>query len=169
VALTGQGLGAPFTALLVAAAYEQAGQSARSLIVIVEAAGPGFTGLGPAASLAPGPEPVDLDSGVLLAFVTGAAAWTIADVTAFSAPDELTAELRRLPEETLYVLGPGVTALAGWTDVHRTEAGSFCTRVWLALARNWNAWSSSRAVIALCDTDLMTGESHLAVLHRTAA
>lgn len=154
VALTGQGLGAPFTALMAAAAYERAGRSTRSLIAIVESAEPGLAGS---------------DSGVLLACEAGDGPWTVAEVAAFETSGELTAGLGRLPEDTLHVLGPGIAPPGGRADVHRAELGSYCTRVWLAMARNWDAWSRSRTVIALCDADVLTGARHLAVFRQAAA
>jgi hypothetical protein len=157
VALSGQGLGAPFTALRVAAAYERTGHSSRSLVVIVESAAG-----------------TQVDSGVLLAFGTDDGLWAVEDVAAFEARAELAERLGRLARDAdgvLLVLGPAVAddlgASAGrHAEVHRAEDGGYCISVWLALAGNWDDWSRSRPVVALCESDPVTGTSHLAVLRR---
>jgi len=171
MALSGQGLGAPFTALRVAAAYERTGRSSRSLIVIVESAA--------------GTQVDSVDSGVLLAFGTDDGLWAVEDVAAFDARAELAERLGRLgrlarlarlardAEGVLLVLGPTVAddprvsaSVSRHAEVHRAEDGGYCVSVWLALARNWDDWSRSRPVVALCESDPVTGTSHLAVLRR---
>jgi hypothetical protein len=172
--LTGQGLGAPFTALRVADAYARTGQSSRPMIVVVESAAPASGDRSGPTEMAP-----ELDSGVLLAFGVGDEPWTVAEVAAFETRGGLTQRLRclaRAEDETLYVLGPALdddfagdfAPGDGHAEVHRVQAGSYCTSVWLALASHWDAWSRSRRVIALCETDPLTGASHLAVLLRHA-
>ena len=47
---------------------------------------------------------------------------------------------------------------------HRTVPGSYCTSVWLDLARNWPAWQRDHTAVVLCDTDPRTGDTQLAVL-----
>lgn len=175
-ALTGQGLGAPFTALRVAAAYASTGQSSRSVIVAVESAATASGDRSGPPEMAP-----EMDSGVLLAFGAGDEPWTVEDVAAFETRGDLTQRIRRLSraeDEALYVLGPAVDDdFAGdlapggrHAEVHRVQvqAGSYCTGVWLAMARHLDAWSRSRRVITLCETDPVTGASHLAVLRQHA-
>ncbi|MFF4412799.1 hypothetical protein ACFYY8_09710 [Streptosporangium sp. NPDC001559] len=161
VALSGQGLGAPFTALRVASAYERTGQSLRSLVAVVECATPAD---------ADRPEPAEVDSGVLLAFDGQPGTGVVDTVYLFDRPQELASRLAELVPESgrlLVVLGPGgdpaVVPDSG-SDLHRAAAGSYCTSVWLALARHWAVWEGVYPVVALCDTDPVSGTSHLAVL-----
>jgi hypothetical protein len=53
--------------------------------------------------------------------------------------------------------------------VCRAAAGSYCTGVWLSLARGWDDWRRSHSAVVLCDTDPVSGLSHLALLRSSAA
>ncbi|RJO78958.1 hypothetical protein D5S18_03735 [Nocardia panacis] len=161
VAITGQGVGSPFTALRVARSYGRTGRSSKSVLAIVESAAP----LSSDRSA-----PVEYDSGVLLVFDAGIGSKGVDGVHSLEQPGDLAALLAGLipgDGSLLLVLGP--TAEPGVlpedvTDVHRVAAGSHCTSVWLALAQNYAQWAAAYSVIALSDTDPLTGVGHLAVL-----
>ncbi|MDD1063730.1 hypothetical protein NMG29_37165 [Streptomyces cocklensis] len=148
-AVSGQGLGGPFSALRVARAY--AGEAGTSVLAIVECRTPD------------GLDAPQEATGVLLAF--GGAAGPLVEPAAADRPAALLREHGRL----LVVLGPTADPAAlgvpAGADVHRVPAGGYCTSVWLALARHWTRWSATYPAIALCDTDPLHGTGHVAVLH----
>lgn len=148
-AVSGQGLGGPFSALRVARAY--AAQARTSVLAIVECRTPDGLDAPRAAT------------GALLAFDAGAG-----PVVEPATGGQL-ADLAGDGGPLLAVLGPTADPAAlgvpAGADVHRVPAGGYCTSVWLALARHWTTWSATYAVIALCDTDPLHGTGHVAVLH----
>ncbi|HEY2443905.1 MAG TPA: hypothetical protein VGI31_12265 [Streptosporangiaceae bacterium] len=167
-AVSEQGLGAPFTALRIASAYAASGRCERlALFVLEQTTFPYADPLGrDTASLA--------DSAALLVFDVGGGweisglAWSDGELTSL-----LTAAAGAgLPRSTLVVAGP-------WTDpraagrhgrsVHRVVAGSYCTSVWLDLARHHENWAREHDAIILADTDPRTGRSHCAVLRLAPA
>jgi hypothetical protein len=160
VALCGQGLGAPFTGLRIADAYERAGQSSRSLVVIVESPTPGPDGHAPGSAVL-----LDLGSEPGTGFGIDAVELT-------DAPGELAARLAAsVPGQgrLLIVCGPGSPAVdpPPGADLRRVPAdGGYCTRAWLALARHWREWQAAYPVIALCDADPGSGAVQLAVLRQ---
>ncbi len=160
LALSGQGLGAPFSALRVADAYERAGRCSEFLLAVVEQAAPAKSG---------GPT---VDSGVLLAFDRSAGFGALATVGCLEKPGELAdrlAGLRSPGGRLLVVLGPGADddVLPGADmDVHQVPPGSYCTSVWLAVAKHLAEWQGGYDTVALYDTDQRSPSyrSYLAVL-----
>ena len=165
-AISEQGLRAPFTALRIAAAFARSGRcGALALLVLEQSTFPQPVALPGSEGLA--------DSGALLLFdddgcyeVGGV--WTAPELS-----DVLDAADRASPGgERLLVAGP-------WTDPRVTEArtaprhqvgpGSYCTSVWLDLARNHRDWAPRYESLVLCDTDPRTGGSQALLLRRTAA
>ncbi|WP_052441696.1 hypothetical protein [Streptacidiphilus anmyonensis] len=152
-ALTGQGVGGPFTALRVADACARTGRGGSALLAVVECAG------ADGASDA---------SGVLLRLDdrAGGAAVEVAAVPT----KELAGELAALvPErgQLLLVLGPGTdpgVAPGERTEVRTAPETSSCTAVWRVLATKWAASRDRCPVVALCAADPVTATTHLAVL-----
>lgn len=156
-ALTEQGLAAPFTALRVAAAYQRAGQATEVVIAVLE------------QTTLPTPYPLAglTDSAALLVLRADAGPGP-RFAGAQSTDDAGRALAARLDgpdaDHTLVVLGPHVTdGIPDHPAVHRAAPGSYCTGVWLELARHWQEWQHTHRRIVLCDTDPRTGRTHLAV------
>jgi hypothetical protein len=167
-AVSEQGLRSPFTALRIADAYAQAGQASTVALFVCE------------QSTLPYRDPLVhdtplLDSAALLCFDTGAGL-TFTATRAGRAGQPLGALL----DEHLPAVPPGRTLLVAgpWTDVaaqdgtglpvHACQPGSYCTSVWLDLARHHEAWAGQYDSVVLCDTDPRTGRSQLAVLQNTS-
>ncbi|MGW1053686.1 hypothetical protein [Streptomyces sp. NPDC002521] len=162
-----QGLAAPFTALRAVSAFHRAGRSRLAVVAVLEQ-----TTLPTRFPLVHDNQLVD--SGALLVFGEGAG-FRVGEVVAIPAgtpPAGRIAEvLAKEPDSTLLVTGP-------WADPdelggpvrhhHRTGSGSYCTSVWLDLARNWPSWQREYTAVVLCDTDPRTGDSQLAVLRSEA-
>ncbi|MER6030919.1 hypothetical protein [Streptomyces sp. NPDC001851] len=159
-----QGLAAPFTALRIISAYQRGGRSRSAALAVLE------------QTTLPTPHPlVDsgelTDSGVLLLLKNGEGLQ--ADTVESS--DDAGATLARLRElaaggpDTLLVTGPWVQErdFGGTARVHRVAPGSYCTSVWLDLARHWRQWQRDHRLVVLCDVDPLSGSGHLAVLHST--
>ncbi|MBM7077231.1 hypothetical protein [Micromonospora humida] len=73
------------------------------------------------------------------------------------------------PDSTLVVAGPWVDAdmlAATGVPTHRVAPGSYCTGVWLELARSHRTWATTYRTLVLCDTDPRTGRSQTALLRR---
>ncbi|WP_159400923.1 hypothetical protein [Streptomyces sp. NRRL B-24484] len=163
-ALCGQDLGAPFSAMRVAGAYERTGQSKRSLLAILDCA--------PADEVTGADGPSN-DSGVLLTFDTGAGPGTVDTVVSVGS-GELAARLAELVPDggrLLVVLGPdgdpGAVPAQG-ADLHRAPREGRGTGVWSALVRHWSEWEGAYPVVVLCDTETASGTSHLLVLRAAA-
>lgn len=157
-----QGLAAPFTALRVISAFQRAGRSREAVLAVLEQ-----TTLPTRFPLVHDNQLAD--SGVLLVFGTdgGPRVTSIESFPPHAPPVPRLAELAvKDPDRTLVVTGPwwahGEVAAA----VHRHQAGpgTYCTGVWLELARHWCSWQRDHGTVLLCDTDPLSGESHLAVL-----
>jgi hypothetical protein len=165
-AVSEQGLRAPFTALRIAAAFARSGRCATLALLVLE------------QGTFPQPHPLAdrdtlPDSGALLLFDDDgsyevAGVWTGPDLG-----DVLDAAARAAPAgDRLLVAGP-------WTDPrviesrapssHRVEPGSYCTSVWLDLARNHGDWALRYECLVLCDTDPRTHRSQALLLRGTAA
>ncbi|MFD7904828.1 hypothetical protein ACFVSN_16155 [Kitasatospora sp. NPDC057904] len=156
-ALTEQGLAAPFTALRIAAAYQEAGRAAEVAVAVLE------------QTTLPTPYPLTplVDSAALLVLRADAGPGP-RFAGAHSADHAGPALAARLDgpdaDGTLLVLGPHVTDdIPDHPAVHRAEPGSYCTGVWLELARHWQDWQHAHRRVVLCDTDPRTGRTHLAV------
>ncbi|MFF3750933.1 hypothetical protein ACFYYH_10810 [Streptomyces sp. NPDC002018] len=163
-AIVQQGLAAPFTALRIAAAYGKAGRAAEVVIAVLE------------QTTLPTRFPLVQDTPLIdsaAALVLGAAGAAPQDggppgfrlgrvSPGTTSPDDA---LRRAADEdgTLLVLGSWVTGDAPYgPDVHRAAPGTYCTGVWLELAEHWREWQRDYHRIVLCDTDPLSGLSHLA-------
>lgn len=151
-AIAQQGLVAPFTALRIAAAYHRAGRCEEVVVTVLEQ-----TTLPIAIPLVHDTPLVDSAVAMLFGGGTGP---RLASVAAGTSLVEL---IGRADPDTLVVLGPQVdrTGLDGLSP-HRIGPGTYCTSVWLALAEHWDTWQDTYRVILLCDTDPLTGRSHLA-------
>lgn len=170
-----QGLAAPFTALRVIEAFRRAGRCREAVLAVLEQ-----TTL-PTRFPLVHDTPLT-DSGVVLLFGDGPvgegtsgeeAGPRTAGVESADGPAAASRRLAELaaddPEGTLLVLGP-------WADprvpdgvrTYRAGAGTYCTGVWLALARHWRDWRREARRIVLCDTEPgpgpHPGRSHLALL-----
>lgn len=157
-----QGLAAPFTALRVISAFQRAGRSRDAVLAVLE------------QTTLPTRFPLVhdnnlIDSGVLLRFGLDAGP-RVTGVESVSADEPVAARIAELvekePDTTLVVAGPWLDAAALADVRHRYQAsgGTYCTSVWLALARHWRSWQRGYTTVVLCDTDPGSGESHLAVL-----
>jgi hypothetical protein len=160
-ALSGQGLGAPFTALRIASAYERTGRCSEFLLAVVEQGAPAHRDRAHAPRT---------DSGVLLAFDRSPGFGVLTSVYSAEYTEELGPRLAALTAgagRLLVVLGPGADPAVlppGRADTHQVPAGNYCTSVWLALAGHLPKWQEAYDAIALCDTDPRFGTSYLAVL-----
>ncbi|MFI9201799.1 hypothetical protein [Streptomyces sp. NPDC053048] len=163
-----QGLAAPFTALRIISAFQSAGRAGRAVLAVLE------------QTTLPTPHPlVDsgelTDSGVLLVLDEGEGLG-VSSVESFPSPEATTARIAELatadPAGTLFVLGPrsgvGASAPAG-ARVHQAGAGSYCTSVWLELARHWQQWQREFTTVVLCDVDPLDHQGQLAVFRAAAA
>jgi hypothetical protein len=157
-----QGLAAPFTALRTVSAFQRAGRSTLAVVAVLEQ-----TTLPTRFPLVHDNDLVD--SGVLLVFDTGAGprVGEVETIPAGTSPAGRVADLvAKEPDSTLLVTGPWVDrdALAEPAHHHRAGPGSYCTSVWLDLARHWSSWQRDYTAVVLCDTDPRSGDGHLAVL-----
>lgn len=69
----------------------------------------------------------------------------------------------------LVVAGPWVSRqdlAAATAPVHFVAPGSYCTSVWLDLARHHQSWAESYDALVLCDIDPRTKRSHAALLRK---
>ncbi|WP_242911383.1 hypothetical protein [Actinomadura terrae] len=161
-ALSGQGVGAPFTALRMGLAYAKAGRARRFLLCALD------------QTTLPHRDPVVDgnglgDAGALLAFGPGPGRG-LAVGDAGQCHDGIAARLAALvtdPGGTLLVLGPWADpSVAGATSTacHRVAPGAHCTGVWLALAEHAERWARDYATVLLHDGDPRSGAHFLAVL-----
>ncbi|MCD9144997.1 hypothetical protein [Streptomyces albireticuli] len=158
-----QGLAAPFTALRAVSAFQRGRRSERAVLAVLE------------QTTLPTRFPLVhdhglVDSGVLLALGTDGGP-RVAGVETVAAARGPAGRLRELtaadPAGTLLVTGPWVDRAALGEPASATyhcDPGTYCTGVWLALARHWRAWRADHSTVVLCDTDPRSGDTHLAVL-----
>jgi hypothetical protein len=175
LAISEQGLQAPFTALRIAAAYTRSGRCRQAALVLLEQ-----TTLPNRVPLVH--ETPLVDSAVIL-LLDGDGHLAVDGVRAIQDSAALPRTLAELadpadPRQTLLVLGPwvspGQVALPlppplAPLPTHRVLPGSYCTSVWLALARHGREWAAQFDRVLLCDTDPRLGGSHVAVLSRRPA
>jgi hypothetical protein len=164
-AVSEQGLRAPFTALRIADAYVRAGRYASLALFVCD------------QTTLPYHDPLVhdtplVDAAAVLFFDTASdAAFRFVGTTRSAAgPEAVIKPYLSLvdPERTLLVVGPWVPeqpvdSLA--PNIHRVQPGTYCTSVWLALARHHELWARDFDAIVLCDTDPRTGISQAALLH----
>jgi hypothetical protein len=157
-----QGLAAPFTALRIISAFQRAGRSKKAVLAVLEQ-----TTLPTRFPLVHDNQLVD--SGALLALGTDKGP-QVTVVERVTQTDSAAARLGELtakdPDSTLVVAGPWFDrgALDENAQTFRVNPGTYCTSVWLALARHWRTWQKEYATVVLCDTDPRSGETHIAVL-----
>lgn len=160
-AISDQGLRAPFTALRIGNAYARSGRCEQVAVVVVEQSTFGQDEpLARDGKLA--------DSAAVLLLDRGTGPWEVASVPPAG---HLGALLRdaAVGERPLVVAGPWTDAeqvAAAGLPVHRVAAGSYCTSLWLDLARRHEEWAEHHDSVVLCDTDPRTGRSHAALLRR---
>ncbi|AEW96631.1 MULTISPECIES: hypothetical protein [Streptomycetaceae] len=162
-----QGLSAPFTALRAIAAFQRAGRSRTAVLAVLEQ-----TTLPSRFPLVHDGDLVDSAVALVLDDGDGPRVDEVVTVPAGEPAAPRAAELAaKDPEGTLLVTGSRFDDAGLTGDVHRyrVEPGTYCTGVWLALAREWRDWQRRYAVVVLCDTDPRSGTSHLAVLRSPAA
>ncbi len=167
-AISEQGLAAPFTALRVADSYARSGRfSTVALFILEQVTFPYKLSFARDTDL--------VDSGVLL--VLGpAGSWDMTDVRSAAPQTEQTDFLaipaRQPAHEVLVVAGPWVdpslmeAAEVAGPKIHQAPPGSYCTSVWLELARHYQGWARDYTTIIVCDTDPATGISQAATLCR---
>jgi hypothetical protein len=170
-AVSEQGLCSPFTALRIAAAYARSGRcDSLALFVCDQTTLPYRDPLVHDTPLA--------DSAALLYF-DGQDGYELCGIGA-AARGQGVAELVTAlagpgggsPEPALAVLGPwaDTVQLAGTgLAVRQCEPGTYCTSVWLELARHHEAWLPAYPTLLLCDTDPRTGRSQAALFRRRRA
>jgi hypothetical protein len=164
-AVSEQGLRAPFTALRIGDAYARSGRCRSLALLVVEQ-----TTL--AYHLPLVHDTPLTDSAALFLFgAAGEGTWDLAGGRPGTDAGTLIRDAAAgLPaDDVLVVGGPWVdqeALAANDFAVHRVESGSYCTSVWLALAREHERWAQRYRALVLCDTDPRTGQSQ-AVLLRT--
>lgn len=165
-AISEQGLAAPFTALRIANAFARSGRcKSLALFVLEQTTFPYWIPLVHETPLA--------DSGVVLLLEQDGEqerTFEAAELRRGSNGlalllSELKADLDH--KETLLVAGP-------WAEPAELEAlplprhqaanGSYCTSVWLELARHHLEWAARYDALVLCDTDPRSGLSHAALM-----
>lgn len=162
-----QGLAAPFTALRAVSAFQRGRRSERAVLAVLEQ-----TTLPTRFPLAHDHGLVD--SGVVLALGTdgGPRLTGVETVAAARGPAGRLRELTAAdPAGTLLVAGARVDRAAldeAGTAVFHAAPDTYCTGVWLALARNWHTWRADHSTVVLCDTEPRTGDTHIAVLRADA-
>ncbi|SDW50109.1 hypothetical protein SAMN05421504_101759 [Amycolatopsis xylanica] len=148
MAISEQGLQAPYTALRIADAYHQAGQCDRAVLLVLE------------QTTLPYHDPMVHDTPL-----TDTAAAIVLEPGArgfgkpWSGTSERLAAMIDEREGTLVVAGPWVKTDRS-ADVHRCADGTYCTSVWLALAENHDRWHGRYESILLADVDPRTGKAH---------
>jgi hypothetical protein len=163
-AISDQGLRAPFTALRIADAYAKSGRCATLALFICEQTSKPYHD-----SFIE--ENVLVDSAVLLYFGDQGSyefVRTAPPVPAAELGEQLMKVTAGLdPGRTLLVTGPHVAPgqLAGpGLPIHRSDPGTYCTSVWLDLARHHQEWATRYQAVVLCDADPRTAMSQVAVL-----
>lgn len=168
LAVSEQGLQAPFTALRIIAAKARSGRCGQAALVVLE------------QTTLPHQVPIVhetplVDSAVIL-ILGGEGHLEVDAVRVIRDSATLPETLAELaaptdPQRTLLVLGPWVGAdhvAAAPLPTHQVPAGSYCTSVWLALARHGREWAARFDKVLLCDTDPRDGGSHIAVFDQRA-
>ncbi|RFU83332.1 hypothetical protein DY218_28265 [Streptomyces triticagri] len=156
--LSQQGLGAPFTALRIAAAHVRSGRATDVCVAVLQQ-----TTL--PTELPPLGRGQLTDSAAALLLRTGPSAGRLELAGAGQGPPPPTP-----PGRTLHVLGPAPddSDLPHGVDLHHSAPGSYCTAVWLELAAHWREWQDTYDTVVLRDTDPRTGAAHHAVFRAAA-
>jgi hypothetical protein len=163
-----QGLHAPFTALKIGDAFARSGRcSSLALFVCEQTTLPYHDPLVHDTPLT--------DSAALLCFGTSGG-WQFRESRTVGPGKSLYPIVATLLGEpgdrsALVVAGPWVSRedlAAVAVPVHHVEPGSYCTSVWIDLARHHQSWADIHDTLVLCDTDPRTGRSQAALLRKTA-
>jgi len=168
-AIAEQGLAAPFSALRIAAAYSRLGHCDQAVLAVLE------------QTTLPGHDPLvhdaDLvDSGALLLLRSGGEGpgLDVHDVWVQRTPGDCARRLAGVTASarsgtSLLVEGPrgGHAVQPDGMEVHRHTGRTYCTSVWLELARNLQ-WAEQYATVVLHDTDPRSGTCSAAILRTTA-
>lgn len=165
-ALCEQGLHAPFTALKIGDAFARSGRCASLALFVCE------------QTTLPYHDPLVhdtplTDSAVLLYFGTRGG-WQFRHSRVVGPGESLgpiVAGLLGDPPDgrALVVAGPWVTGQhldSVTAPVHHVTPGSYCTSVWLDLARHHQSWADTYDALVLCDTDPRTGRSQAALMRK---
>lgn len=160
-----QGLAAPFTAPRIAGAHAAAGRSRQTVLAVLEQ-----TTLPTRFDLVHRTPLVDSAAALVLeAGPDGEAGLRFERATHDVSPSVVVKLCGGLDEgagDTLLVLGPwfpGDFPFPPGPATHRVREGTYCTSVWIELARHWQEWQRSYGTVVLCDTDPRYGETHGAV------
>lgn len=162
-----QGLHAPFTALKVGNAFARSGRcSSLALFVCEQTTLPYHDPLVHDTPLT--------DSAALLYFGT-CDGWQFRKSTVAWPGESLGRVVATLLGDpgngrALVVAGPWVSRQdlsSSTAPVHYVAPGSYCTSVWLDLARHHQSWAETYDVLVLCDTDPRTRRSQAAVMRKT--
>nr|WP_157528931.1 hypothetical protein [Kibdelosporangium sp. MJ126-NF4]CEL20848.1 (S)-2-hydroxy-acid oxidase [Kibdelosporangium sp. MJ126-NF4]CTQ98347.1 (S)-2-hydroxy-acid oxidase (EC 1.1.3.15) [Kibdelosporangium sp. MJ126-NF4] len=157
MAISEQGLRAPYTALRVADAAHRGGGCDQALILVLE------------QTTLPYRDPLVHDTPLsdtavaLLLEPADTAGW---QRPWSGTPDQLTAMIDE-SDGCLVVAGPWVRTDRS-ANVHRCAEGTYCTSVWLALAENHHRWRDQYTSILLADVDPRTGHAHAVRLEVSA-
>jgi hypothetical protein len=169
-----QGLHAPFTALKVGDAFARSGRcSSLALFICEQTTLPYYDPIVHDTPLT--------DSAALLCFGAGEG-WQFRH-SRVAAPGEslgpaVAALLDDLPDDLPddYAETPALVVAGPWVScdalddvdapVHCVAPGSYCTSVWLDLARNHQSWAEAYDALVLCDTDPRTGRSQAALIRK---
>ena len=156
-----QGLPAPFTALKIADAYARSGRCDTLALFVCE------------QNTLPYADPLvddnDLVNSAALLYFDGNGGYEFAGTRGGPVLGELVSELTAdlAPDSALLVAGPWIAPehlAATGLPVRQAAAGSYCTSVWLELARHHAGWAGTYRHLVLCDTDPRTGRSQVALL-----
>lgn len=150
MAVSEQGLRAPYTALRIADAFHRSGRCDRALLLVLE------------QTSLPYHDPFVHDTPLAetaAALVLRAGPGPAAGPTWTGTPAELAAMLDATGPDTLVIAGPWVEGSRA-PRVIRCVSGTYCTSVWLALAEKPDLWQDAEFGLLLCDVDPRTGRAH---------
>jgi hypothetical protein len=165
-----QGLHAPFTALKIGQAFARSGRCASlALFVCEQTTLPYHDPLVHDTPLA--------DSAALLYFAPGGGGWQFRQ-SRVAGPGEslgpVVAKLLGDQADGHSPDGPALVVAGPWVNgqdldsvtapVHHVAPGSYCTSVWLDLARHHQSWAQAYDTLVLCDTDPRTGRGQAALM-----
>ena len=185
LAISEQGLAAPFTALRIADAYARSGRCREVVLLVLEQTT--LPHADPILSLAGAAHPLRDSAAALILSEPGAdhavlrlrqigivqpegdpAGWLSGAVDR-ARPDRP----GRTGRPGLLVAGPWLDGdrLGDWRartglDLHQVPAGSYCTSVWLELGRYLPVWTREHELVVLADRDPRSGQHHFAVFGR---
>jgi hypothetical protein len=161
-----QGLHAPFTALKVGDAFARSGRcSSLALFVCEQTTLPYHDQLVHDTPLTDSAALLYFDACDGWQFRQSRVAWpeeSLAPIVAALLGDP--PDGRALVVAGPWVSGPDLDGAAA--PVHHVAPGSYCTSVWLDLARHHRSWAETYDALVLCDTDPRTGRSQAALLRK---